>query len=158
MLSLSKKMEYALIALTHLAKAEGVRAVSAKELAETYEIPSELLAKVMQKLAKAELVVSTAGPTGGYRLARTAEQIQIGNVIEAIEGTSAALVPCLRTDHADCEHTDRCTIQKPLTRLNARISEMLNRVTLAEICRDSGETTPIHLTDKRERTQFAPTY
>jgi Rrf2 family protein len=158
LLNLSKKMEYALIALTHLAKAEGVRAVSAKELAEAYEIPSELLAKVMQRLAKAELVTSTAGPTGGYRLARTAEQIRISAIIEAIEGTQAALVPCLRTNHADCDHSDRCTIQKPLTRLNARIAEMLHRVTLAEICRDAGETTPIQLTTKRERTQLAPTY
>jgi Rrf2 family protein len=155
-LSLSKKMDYALIALAHLAKAETARVVSARELAATHEIPLELLAKILQKLAKAELVVSTPGPTGGYRLALPAEKIRIGAVIEVIDGVPA-LVPCLRTVHPDCDHTDRCSIQKPLARLNTRIFEMLNRVTLAEICRDNGEETPITLTDRSERHPLALT-
>ena len=156
MLSLSKKMDYALIALAHLAKADTARIISARELAATHEIPLELLATMLQKLAKAEFVISTPGPIGGYRLAKPAEKISIGAVIEVIDG-APALVPCLRTAHADCDHTDRCSIQKPLARLNTRICEMLNRVTLAEICRDTGDTTPITMTDRSERNPLAHT-
>jgi len=149
-------MDYALIALAHLAKADTARIISARELAATHEIPLELLAKILQKLAKAEFVISTPGPIGGYRLAKPAEKISIGAVIEVIDG-APALVPCLRTAHADCDHTDRCSIQKPLARLNTRICEMLNRVTLAEICRDTGDTTPITMTDRSERNPLAHT-
>ena len=157
MLSLSKKMDYALLALAHLAKVDAARIVSTRELAATHEIPLELLAKILQRLAKAELIVSTPGPTGGYRLAKPADKIRIGDIVEIIDG-APTLVPCLRGDHNECEQTHHCSIQKPLARLNSRIFEMLNRVTLAEICRDTGEDTSITLTERSERNPLALTY
>lgn len=81
MLSLSKKTDYALLALSHLTRIGTERAASVREIAAQYDLPVELLAKILQKLAKAQLVVSTAGPTGGYRLARPAAEISIGAVI-----------------------------------------------------------------------------
>ncbi len=137
MLSLSKKTDYALLALSHLARAEGIRTVNAREIAEQYAIPVELLAKILQRLAKAKLVTSTPGPTGGYRLARTAEAISVGAVIEAIDGPPA-LIHCMKTVHNGCEQLDRCTIRKPLARINARIYQMLNLISLAEISGDEG--------------------
>jgi Rrf2 family protein len=138
MLSLSKKTDYALLALSHLTRTEAERAVNTKEIAEQYGIPVELLAKILQKLAKAHLLVSTSGPTGGYRLARPAEQISVGSVIEIIDGPPA-LVPCMKTIHNGCEQRPHCTIRAPLMRINSRLFQMLNLITLAEINREEGE-------------------
>ena len=97
MLSLSKKTDYALLALCYLTQSGTDRAVNTKEIAEQYDIPLELLAKILQKLAKYKLVTSIAGPTGGYRLARTPEAISIGAVIEAIDGPPA-IVHCMKQE------------------------------------------------------------
>ena len=135
MLSLSKKTDYALLALSHLARAAGNRAVNAREIAEQYDIPLELLAKILQRLAKARLVVSAPGPTGGYRLARPAQTISIGAIVEIIDGPPA-LIHCMKISHNDCEQLDKCTIRKPLARINTRIFQMLNLISLAEISGD----------------------
>src|SRR5580658_10104194 len=112
MLSLSKKTDYALLALSYLTRAEAGRAVNTKEIAEQYAIPVELLAKILQRLAKAKLVLSTPGPTGGYRLARPAETISIGAVIAVIDGPPA-ITHCMKTDGNRCDQLNRCTIREP---------------------------------------------
>lgn len=144
MLSLSKKMDYALLALSHLARTEAGRAVNTKEIAERYDIPVELLAKILQQLAKGRLLVSTSGPTGGYRLACPAAQITIGTIIEIIDGPPA-LTQCLRTEHSDCEQHGKCTIRTPLSRINTRILQMLNHISLAEICQEEPAVEPVFL-------------
>jgi Rrf2 family protein len=157
MLSLSKQSDYALIALSYLSRAEAGRAVNTREIAGKYDIPVELLAKILQRLTKAELLASTPGPTGGYRLARPAETISVGAIVRIVDGYPA-LVPCLRTDHNDCEQSDRCTIQKPLARLNQRIFQMLERVSLAEISADEPkESNRIGLVESYEYRPLAPT-
>jgi Rrf2 family protein len=139
MLSLSKKTDYALLALSYLARVEAGRAVNTKVIAEQYQIPVELLAKILQKLAKAKLILSTAGPTGGYRLARAAEAISVASVIHVIDGPPA-ITHCMKTEHNQCDQLNRCTIRQPLARINARILQMLELISLAEIAREEGET------------------
>ncbi len=79
MLRLTKKADYGLMALKYLAEqpgnATGAIAQSAKDIAEAYHIPPPLLAKILQTLARAGLLVSHAGTNGGYALARPANQI-----------------------------------------------------------------------------------
>ncbi len=135
MLSLSKKTDYALLALSHLARAEAGRAVNTREIADQYAIPSELLAKILQKLAKAGLVVSTPGPTGGYKLGRPATAISIGQVIHTIDGPTA-ITHCMKVGENRCDQHNHCTIRHPLERINTRILQMLNLISLAEINRD----------------------
>lgn len=142
MLNLSKKTDYALLALSYLTRAQANRAVNTKEIAEQFDIPVELLAKILQQLAKAKLVISTAGPTGGYRLARPATDISVGAIIEVIDG-SPAIVHCLRTSQNACSQLDKCTVRKPLARINARILQMLNLISLAEISEEDHENTAI---------------
>ena len=73
MLRLSKKADYALMAMKHLAmRQDAAASCSAREIAEAYEIPLELLAKVLQRLVRARLLVSVQGTRGGYRLGRPA--------------------------------------------------------------------------------------
>ena len=69
MVRLSKKVEYGLIAMRHIATRRGGDLVTAKEIAGTYKIPYELLAKVLQRLSKAGLILSVHGVHGGYSLA-----------------------------------------------------------------------------------------
>jgi Rrf2 family protein len=140
MLSISKKTDYALLALSHLARIEGGRAANTKEIAEQYDIPLELLAKVLQKLTKARMISSTAGPMGGYRLARPANNISVGAIIAIVDGPPA-IVACMRTESHGCEQHDKCTIRKPLARINARILQMLYLISLAEICSEEDEAT-----------------
>ena len=91
MLKISKKADYALMALQHIAAVQfgdvtPGRVVNTKEIAEEYNIPLELLAKVLQTLAKNALIESHNGPKGGYVLARRAHQITIAQILESIEG------------------------------------------------------------------------
>ena len=70
MLKLTKKADYGLIAMRHLAEHADLGACSAKDLAEMYSMPQEALAKILQRLTKAGLLVSQYGTNGGYTLAR----------------------------------------------------------------------------------------
>ncbi len=145
MLSISKKTDYALMALSYLthleAGSESGRAANTREIAEQFDIPAELLAKILQKLTKARLIVSTAGPTGGYRLARPAHEISVAAIINVVDGPPA-IVACMRTESHGCVQHDKCTVRKPLAVINARILQMLHLITLAEISGDSaGENT-----------------
>lgn len=135
MLSLSKKTDYALLALSYLTEVGTDRAANTREIAEKYDIPVELLAKILQRLAKAGLVASTAGPTGGYRLAKLPESISVGAVIQIVDGTPA-IAQCFRVDGNACEQLDKCTIRTPLERINTRILQMLDHISLAEIAND----------------------
>ncbi len=91
MLKFSKKADYGLMALQYIASVQfgdvaRARIVNTKEIAEEYNIPVELLAKVLQTLAKSGLIESHNGPKGGYLLAKEAGAITIAQVLEAIEG------------------------------------------------------------------------
>ena len=70
MLRLSKKADYALMAMKHLAIKTDAASTSAREIAEQYDIPVELMAKVLQRLARSGLLTSHQGTRGGYTLAR----------------------------------------------------------------------------------------
>jgi Rrf2 family protein len=131
MLRLSKKADYALIAMRHLAGAGNDSSVSAREIAESYAIPPELLAKVLQRLVRARLLVSVQGTRGGYRLAGDAHKLTVADVIQAIDGP-VAVTACSPDDHA-CEQFDRCEIRDPLWKIKSRIVDALATVSLAEL-------------------------
>ena len=99
MFRLSKKSDYGLIAMKHLAL-HSEESVSAREIAAQYHIPAELLAKVLQQLARKGLLVSQQGMNGGYVLARDPARISIVDVVEALEGP-ISITPCERGD--DCQ-------------------------------------------------------
>lgn len=131
MLRLSKKADYALIAMRHLAGGPPESSVSAREIAESYSIPAELLAKVLQRLVRARLLVSVQGTRGGYRLAAAPHQLTVADVIQAIDGP-VAVTACSPDDHG-CEQYDRCEIRDPLWKIKSRIVDALATVSLAEL-------------------------
>jgi Rrf2 family protein len=101
MLRLSKKADYALLAMRHLAANADRGAVSARELAEAYDLPPELLAKVLQKLVRGQLLTSIQGIRGGYGLARPAAAISVAAVINAVDGP-LTVTACSESNHT-CE-------------------------------------------------------
>src|SRR5215203_1928070 len=102
MLRLSKKADYALMAMKHLAVRGDSASSSAREIAEQYDIPIELLAKVLQRLVRRGLLASQQGTRGGYQLARTPSQISVADVIQAIDGP-VTVTACSSSDEGGCE-------------------------------------------------------
>ena len=134
MLRLSKKADYALLSLRHLAANGDRSSISARELAETYDIPLELLAKVLQKLVRAHLLESHQGIRGGYGLARPAAQVSVADVIHAIDGP-LTVTACSDVDHS-CEQYAKCNIRDPLWRVKDRIISALAATSVADLAED----------------------
>ncbi len=132
MLRLSKKADYALMAMKHLAGCHDQGATaSAREIAEQYDIPIELMAKVLQRLVRTGLLVSTQGTRGGYALSRGAAMISVADVIQAIDGPMT--VTACSTEHDGCGQYSKCSIRDPLWRIRDRIIAALGTVTVAEM-------------------------
>jgi len=131
MLKLTKKADYGLMAMKHLAEHADQGACSAKDVAEAYGIPPEALAKILQKLAKAGLLNSQHGMNGGYTLARDPGLISAFEVIRAIDGP-LFITSCISV-RGECGQSNRCTIREPLRRVNQSIEEVLKRITISEM-------------------------
>jgi Rrf2 family protein len=136
MLRLTKKADYGLMALKYLAEqpdaGSGIgSARSAKDIAEAYHIPPPLLAKILQTLAKAGLLVSHAGTNGGYALARPAREISAFEVIRAIDGP-LFITSCI-TIHGTCDLAGHCTIKEPLRKVNDSIKDLLSGIRISDL-------------------------
>jgi Rrf2 family protein len=129
MLRFTKRADYGLMAIHYIAiHDEG--AVSAKRIAEEFSIPPELLAKILQCLAKQGLIASQNGPKGGYALSRRAAEISVGEVIRALEGP-INIVSCL--EDSECPQMERCSLRRPVKKLQVAITQMLDTMSLAEL-------------------------
>ena len=133
MVRLSKRVEYGLIAIRHIAAERSDGIVTAKEIADRYGVPYELLAKVLQKLARAGLIASTQGMRGGYTLAKNPNEISVSMIINAIEGSNMAIVQCMADGPDSCDVFGRCTIKSPLSKVQANIEHAFDSMTLAQI-------------------------
>src|SRR5262245_41485941 len=134
MLRLSKKADYALIAMKHLATRPDGASASAREIAEQYDIPVELLAKVLQRLARRNLVTSHQGTRGGYRLSRPCPQISVAEIITAIDGPLT--VTACSTESENCGQFAKCSVRDPLWKIKDRIVSALTTCSLQEISAD----------------------
>ena len=131
MLRFTKRADYGLMAIHYIAMHEDLGAVSAKRIADEFHIPSELLAKIMQKLAKKGLITSTNGPKGGYVLARRPAEISVGDVVRALEGP-VNIVSCLE-EASDCPQMAHCNLRRPVQKIQAAITQVLDTMSLSEL-------------------------
>ncbi|MBI1941779.1 MAG: Rrf2 family transcriptional regulator [Acidobacteria bacterium] len=131
MLKLTKKADYGLIAVRHLATLTAAGSCSAKEIAEAYNIPAELLAKILQKLVKSGLLISKHGTNGGYALARDPSVINAFEVIRAIDGP-LFITSCM-THRGECDQSPKCTVREPLHKVNDSIIKALSSVTISSL-------------------------
>jgi len=143
MFKLSKKADYGLIAMKHLAIHRQQQACSASEIAEEYGISATLMAKVLQKLARHGLVAAKHGSTGGYQLARPADHISALEVLSAIDGP--VLITSCVTQHGNCDATERCSVKEPLQRVNESILGVLSTVTIAHLSEEKQEPALVEL-------------
>ena len=130
MLKLTRKLEYALIALRHIQGQATEKIVSTKEIAETHRIPLQLLAKTLQQLAKHNIIEAIQGAHGGYRLKKSLDNINMNTLIQILEGP-IGIMDC--SVDSNCVQLDICNIRKPINRVNDAIVSMFDNLTLADI-------------------------
>ena len=130
MLKITRKVEYALIALRHFQNQEKDKLTSAKEMSKAYGIPQELLAKILKRLARENIVDAVKGPAGGYKLAVDPKTINMTKFFEIMEGPMG-IMDCYFD--SGCEQLQSCNIRTPLNRINDSIRSMFDNMTLADI-------------------------
>lgn len=139
MLALTRKTDYALVALVALHEREPI-SISARDLAQAVSLPLPVLRNVLKRLAQAGLLCSTQGSSGGYRLALPPERISLLNVVEAIEGP-IRLARCCSDDVAGegeaCGIETSCRIRTMIRVIHGHLNEYLAAVTLAHLLADA---------------------
>ena len=129
MLKLTRKLEYALIALRHM-QMKGDEISSTKEISDKYMIPRELLAKTLQHMARLEYIDAVQGPQGGYRIHETLSKISLTQFVEALEGP-LGMVDCIITNN--CIQLQNCNIRLPINKINNNIRSIFNDIPLTDI-------------------------
>ena len=160
MLTLTRKTDYALIALTHLAQ-EPAGCSSAREIAERYQIPLPLLMNVLKLLTQRGLARSVRGPRGGYTLAEPAGGITLRSIVQAVEGP-VHLVRCVpRREESGfvggkkaCELMAQCPVRSSIHKVHDRLIQFLDELTLADIVNHHGDAD--QPAPEPQATQLAP--
>jgi len=133
MLRFSKKVEYAIIAMLEMVKQNSAgELVTAKSLANQYQIPHEILGKVLQLLTKQGLLTSVQGVKGGYTLAVSPDRINLWRVVEAVDGP-VAVVPCLTEDLGGCEQFEHCNIRSPMEMIQDQLQRFFSGISLVDV-------------------------
>lgn len=138
MFTLTRKTDYAIIALSHMAhKPEGV--FTAREIAERYHMPPALLMNVLKTMCHGELVRSIRGAKGGYTLAMPPERLNLASIIATVEGP-IRFVQCTgrrAVADTDCDLLDVCPVKRPVHRIHQKLTMFLEQITIADIVRDA---------------------
>jgi len=145
MLQLTKRTEYGLIALLHMADRNGAF-VSVREISERYRIPRRLLAEVLKDLCHAKLVESHRGASGGYSLTGSPESIPLSEVVTALEG-KPLLTSCdssaPASHHGECGLVPVCPIRSPLHRIRESLWQLMQRTMLSSLI----QPRPLHVNE-----------
>jgi len=129
MIKLSKKTDYALVALSHLQVQR--RPISAKEIADTYNLSLSMLANVLKSLSSAGLVASTRGSSGGYQLGRAPKLITLGEVVDLFDGQKS-LSDCT-SNETHCAAEGHCPAHSPMVMIHQRIKDFMHSISLADL-------------------------
>lgn len=132
MLRLTKRSEYGIMAMKYIASRNGAGSCSAREIAEWFNIPPEILAKVLQKLVKKGLIDSFQGKKGGYSLSKKSSRISVGEIIMAIED-NISVVDCSTEKGLSCEQIGLCSIQNPMNKIQRDLTSYFNNITLDDL-------------------------
>ena len=130
MLKITRKVEYALIALRHMQQTPKNSVSSANEIATQYGIPQHLLAKILQQMTREDLIQALKGPAGGYRIKADLGKISLKDFFEKLEGP-LGLMDCYF--NTDCLQMKSCNILNPIQRINQNMRDMFSKTTLMEI-------------------------
>jgi Rrf2 family protein len=137
MFALTKKTDYALIALCHMAQ-HSTEISTAREIAAQFNMPPALLMNVLKTLNQRGLIRSIRGAKGGYLLAKPADQVSLSAIIAAVEGP-VRFVQCASGRDAPengCGLAPSCPVTKPVNKVHEKLNQFLQQVTLAQIAFD----------------------
>ena len=133
MIRLSKKIEYAILAMQYIALNDG-KQVSAKELSDKLAISFDFLSKTLQLLYKRGLVKSMQGIHGGYSLSKKAEDTSLEEIITAIDGVKPSILKCLsEEDVNDCSRVSICSIRSPMLNIQDSLRGIFRSTTIADL-------------------------
>jgi Rrf2 family iron-sulfur cluster assembly transcriptional regulator len=137
-MQLSAQEEYGLRCLLQVAREPGPAPASIPEIADREGLSPEYAAKLLRALRQAELVVSTRGAGGGYRLARPAREITVWEVVQALGGSifPAEFCESHPGQRHDCVHTTACSLRPVWSAVENAVRGVLQKVTLADLARD----------------------
>ena len=130
MLKITRKVEYALIALRHMQLKQSDKLTSTKELATRYGVPQQLLAKTLQHMARDGIIEAVQGPTGGYRVATNLDQISMKDFFEKLEGP-LGMMDCYFD--SDCIQIGACNIRIPIQRINDNMRNLFSQMSVQEV-------------------------
>jgi Rrf2 family protein len=134
-LSLTRKTDYALVALADMAR-NGHERSSARSLSTRLNVPPRLLTNILSQLTHHGLVISVRGANGGYALAKPPEEISLRELIEAVEGPVRLARCCVPEDNGDpptCERTEICLNRDAVRKLHESLKGYLDEITLSDI-------------------------
>lgn len=146
MLQITKKVDYGLVALTHLALHPTER-LSARELAETYRLSRTLMANCLKVLGRNGLLHAARGTKGGYALACDPAEVTVGLLVELLDAP-LQLADCLAGpgQGLGCEVSRVCPVKKSVFKIQLQIRDVLFGTTIAELAREArqpGEALPV---------------
>jgi FeS assembly SUF system regulator len=134
MLRITKLTDYGIVLLVQLAGGEEPGSQNARSMAEATSLPLPVVSKILKSLAQAGLLTSQRGAKGGYALTRRPEEINVAEIIDALEGPIALIECSVGPGHCDQEIS--CRVRDPWQRINQAILETLRHVTLRELVGD----------------------
>ncbi len=132
MLKLTRKTEYALMALGHLTRSEESGITKVREIADTHDIPFPVMAKVMQHMARAGFVEPVQGARGGYRLKAHLADVSLWQFLERMEGP-LGIVDCVSED--ECTQVDSCSIRNPMQVIDHTLKSVFTGLSLEQVIR-----------------------
>jgi len=130
MIKLTRKFEYALIAIKHINDLGTNNAVSAKMVSDSCSIPYHLLTKILQKLVRMGILKANRGKSGGYIINMHLNQINMTDFIEGFEGP-IAISDCVSNN--GCEILESCSIRVPINKINSNLRDVFSKINLNEI-------------------------
>jgi Rrf2 family protein len=130
MLKITRKVEYALIALRHMQLKESKELTSTKEIATRYGVPQQLLAKTLQHMARDGILEAVQGSAGGYRVATNLDKISMKDFFEKLEGP-LGMMDCYFD--SDCIQIGSCNIRVPIQRINDNMRNLFSQMSVQEV-------------------------
>ena len=130
MLKLTRKTEYALIALRYLQIKSDGKPVTARKIAEIENIPISILSKVLQHLSRENLIETVKGAHGGYQLSVNLSKINLWKFLETMEGP-LGLVDCLQ--NSQCEQENNCSIKTPISKINLTVKNVFDKLSVSDV-------------------------
>jgi Rrf2 family protein len=138
MTKLSRKIEYALMALKYMSQKIPGELTTAKEVSEAFQTPFDATARVMQIMAGKGILKAEQGASGGYQITRDLAKTSVHDLYEALEGPTG-LVKCIHKVEP-CDISQKCNIVSPLTSLNRKLVEFYKEINLRELLIDKAAT------------------